>query len=545
MHASETQVRVLLEGQKQFFVPLFQRTYSWDSHQWKTLWDDTIELYKNGPQSRHFLGSVVSKALPGTPEGVSPFMVIDGQQRLTTLSILLIALRDAHESSNVDFSRIEDLYLTNPHAPEKYKQKILPTPADRPVYSGLLNGSDQLTGSNVRRAFDYFRHSLDAASLDLHRLEQSIVSGLEVVSITLGQDDNEYRIFESLNAKGLPLSQADLIRNYFFMRIPLEQQEAIYHEHWLPMEDSLGIKNLEDFFRYQYMSTGEFLRERQVYDRWVRRLDHLEEEELTEELRTLARYSKYYRRLVDPTTEPHSGVRGRLLRLNRWGGQTMYPFISWAYEQTESERIDYDGVEEILWLIESFLVRRLFAGVPTNQLNRLFTRLSQQLPTTLGIVQGVRAVLSEPGRRWPSDQSFGDGILKYPLYTDSRSAQRRLILETLELSYGSKEPIVFKDLTVEHVMPQDLTAEWREELGESAEEIHRTLLHTLGNLTLTGYNPELSNHPYAKKREYLTNSHLDMNLEIACSTSWGGQEILDRGQQLAGLAMKLWPGPAK
>lgn len=547
MHAQETQVRVLLEGQKQFFVPLFQRTYSWGTTQWSTLWNDIMELYKNGPQSRHFLGSVVSKALSGTPEGVSPFMLIDGQQRMTTLSILLVALRDAYESAGDDSSkRVQDLYLINQHAPEKYAQKILPTPADRSVYSGLLKHTEnQSGGSNIKRAFDYFGHRLNDESLDLPRLEQSIVSGLEVVSITLGANDNEYRIFESLNAKGLPLSQADLIRNYFFMRIPVDQQESVYNQHWRPMEKSLGSKALEDYFRYQYMSTGEFLRERDIYDRWARRLGLLDLDQLIEELRTLARYAEYYRRLVDPSAESHKGIRDRLLRLNRWGGQTTFPFLLWVYEQTDVERIDQDGITEVLSMIESFLVRRAFVRVPTNQLNRLFIRLSQQLPPNIGIVEGVRSALSESGRRWPSDQEFREGILKYPLYTDSRAAQRRLILETFELSYGHKEPTVFKDLTVEHVMPQSLTPEWREELGESAEETHGRLVHTLGNLTLTGYNPELSNHEYAKKRRYLNDSHLDMNREIARNAAWNAEEILERAEGLADIAMRLWPGPTE
>lgn len=545
MHAQETQVRVLLEGQKQFFVPLFQRIYSWERSQWQAIWDDISDLYKNGADARHFLGSIVSKSLPGTPEGVSPFMIIDGQQRLTTLSILLMALRDACSSNDPDLSaKIQNLYLTNQYAPGGYHQKLLPTPTDRPIYSGLLSrvGTDT-NASNMHAAFAFFCQQLGNPSIDLQRLEQAIVSGLEVVSITLGQTDNEYRIFESLNAKGLPLSQADLLRNYFFMRIRRGQQEVVYNELWRPMEESLGPQNLEAFFRYQYMSTGQFLREREIHARWARRLEPLDEAELIEELTKLARYSRYYQRLVDPGSESHPSTKIRLQRLNRWGGQTMYPFMLWVYEQAETGRINADGIAEVLLLIESFLVRRLFAGVPTNQLNRLFIRLSQQLPGHLGIVDGLRTVLSESGRRWPRDAAFREGILKYPLYSDSRPGQRRIVLETLESSYGHREPALLEGLTVEHVMPQDLTPEWAAALDDGARETHRSLVHTLGNLTLTGYNPELSNRPYAEKRVLLSESHLAMNQEIAREPGWGADEILRRGASLAGRAVNLWPGP--
>ena len=243
-----------------------------------------------------------------------------------------------------------------------------------------------------------------------------------------------------------------------------------------------------------------------------------------------------------PEVEPDRDISERLNRLNRWGGQTMYPFLLSLYERDEVNTVDAVDLGKVLGIIESFLVRRLFAGVPTAQLNRLFTRLAHQLPPG-DVVTATRATLSEPSRRWPDDEAFRDGIHAYPLYTDSRAEQRRVILESFELSYGHKEPAELAGLTVEHVMPQDLTDPWRQALGANAEGVHARLLHTLGNLTLTGYNQELSNRPFDEKRVLFEDSHLAMNTEITAEASWGAGEIRARSDRLAEKAILQWPGP--
>ncbi|MDQ3547249.1 MAG: HNH endonuclease family protein, partial [Chloroflexota bacterium] len=190
-----------------------------------------------------------------------------------------------------------------------------------------------------------------------------------------------------------------------------------------------------------------------------------------------------------------------------------------------------------------FLVRRMFVNIPTNQLNRLFLRLAHQLPDDVDYVSGVRSIMSEPSRYWPTDAEFRDGILRYSLFTGSRPGQRRLVLESLEESYGHKERPPFGDCTIEHIMPQTLTPAWREMLGPLADEIHASKLHVLGNLTLTAYNPELSNSPFETKRSLISNSNLVMNREIAEQTEWSETEIAERAHRLADKAIALWPGP--
>ena len=558
MRASETRLRALLEGQQHYVIPLFQRPYSWQRSDWETLWNDIIETYRYHPAGGHFLGSIVSKSLPGTPEGVSPYIVIDGQQRLTTLSIAITALRDRiAEDDPASGDRLDDLCLLNKYANGEYRYKIRPTQTDRAAYFAMIGGNDNSTDGDelnpIRQAYDFFFDALhesvdeeDDEPIDLARLERLLLDEVEVVSITLGDDDNEYRIFESLNWKGAPLSQADLLRNYFFMRISADQQQALYDSVWLPMQAMLDSRTLADFFRYQYMSSGTFVRVKDIYLKWRSDLDRLESDELESRLRELADYARYYKRLIDPEAEPDAAVRECLERLNRWGGQTMYPFVLWLYEGAGGMCADPAGLARILRFIESYLIRRLFCGIPTAGSNRFFMELATQVPAG-NIVEAVHRALSQPRgrRRWPDDEEFREGLLTYELYEGSRPEQRRLIIVTFEQDHAHKEPAELRGLTVEHVMPQVLTDDWRVALGPEATAIHTDLLHTLGNLTLTGYNPELSNRPFSDKRSRFQDSNLMMNKEIAEEAEWGPEQIRSRAERLAARAIEIWPGPVE
>ncbi len=556
MRATETRLRALLEGQQHYVIPLFQRPYSWRRNEWQTLWNDIIETYRFNPTGGHFLGSIVSKSQPGTPEGVSPYIVIDGQQRLTTLSIILAALRDRISVTDPSAGeRVADLCLMNKYAKDEYHYKIRPTQADRISYYAVIDGTDNSAHEEepnpIRQAYDFFLEALcsnadeeDDQPPDLTRLERLLLDEVEVVSITLGDDDNEYRIFESLNWKGAPLSQADLLRNYFFMRIPAHQQQTLYDSVWLAMQTMLDSKTLAEFFRYQYMSSGEFVREKDIYLKWRSNLERLDPEALATKMRELASYAQYFKRLVDPEAEPNVAVRERLERLNRWGGQTMYPFVLWLFEGAGGRGVNSMEMSRVLRLIESYLVRRLFCGIPTAGSNRFFMELVTQIPDG-NIVEAVRNALSQPSgrRRWPKNKEFKEGLLAYKLYEGSRSEQRRLIIETFEQDHAHKEPAELRGLTVEHIMPQELTDDWRDALGLGANEIHTRLLHTLGNLTLTGYNPELSNRSFNDKRRLFLDSNLAMNREIAEEVEWGPEQIRARAERLAAKAIEIWPGP--
>ena len=499
----------------------------------------------------HFMGSTVMKQFPGTAEGVTPNLVIDGQQRLTTLTILLAALRDvASEGENEEETKIaekiHELYLTNKYADGLARYKLVPTQDDRPGYFGIID-SEPVGEGGIRAAHAYFleaiRNAIQEGIASLEEFEHAIVRQLELVSITLGESDNEYRIFESLNAKGEPLSQSDLVRNHFFMRIPdPDDQERVYRELWLPMERALGT-SLADYFRNQLQAEGQFVKQGDIYAKWKSRLSEMEPGELVSELERLNSESLYYRRLLDPAAENERSISDALRRINQWRGETVYPFLLNIYRAYSGGAIEAEGFVAILRLLESFLVRRFFCGVPTNQLNRLFLRLYQQLSEGEPLPEATRQTLSDPGKRWPSNDDFRECLMRFSLYSNGRPQQRKLILDTLARATNGKEHADLSALTIEHIMPQKLTPEWEEELGDDAERVYTEWLHRLGNLTLTGYNPELSNSPFATKRELLRESNLQMNRVIAESDAWSEAEMESRADYLANVAIDVWLGP--
>ena len=556
MKATETQLRILLEGQRQFQIPLFQRRYRWTRENWEVLWNDILEIRHDEGQP-HFIGSTVMKQHDSTAEGVTINLVIDGQQRLTTISLLLAAIRDqAGEGGHKDIAeKIHDLYLTNRHARGQHHYKVVPTQDDRDPYFDVINEEPPEKGcADISDAYWYFRKAIeeelalkpeeDMQPLKLSEIMRLVTQHIELVSITLAEADNEYRIFESLNAKGEPLTQADLIRNHIFMRLSPERQEQAYHEYWLPTERALG-EYLEDYFRHQIMSEGEYVKSSNIYQHWKTRLVDLNKKELEEELQRIRDESRLYQHLINPATEPNQGVSRRLKRINQWRGKTVYPFLLNVYRCFKDGTLSAKGFESILQIIESFMVRRFFCGIPTNALNRLFNRLYVQLPHEGSLVEETHYALSDPDKRWPTDRRFKEALINFPLYSNGKPAQRRLILDTLAQELNGKEPVDLSTLSIEHIMPQTPTPEWEKMLKDEKEEAYESWLHRLGNLTLTGYNSELSNSPFATKREHLASSSLKMNRDIAEATEWTPRQMRKRVEKLASCAMEIWPGPVE
>lgn len=266
MKASETKLQKLIEGTSQFVVPLFQRTYTWEKRHWATLWDDLMELCEEAEPRNHFIGSLVTMPTRSVPEGVAKYLLIDGQQRLTTLFILLALLRDHAKDQGALAEEIHKTLLTNPYRQGIDTFKLLPTHPDRESFQRIiLGGADAAVDGQIGKARTYFERKLRGASAPSpEKLKSVIVGNLVLVSIVLDADDNPYLIFESLNAKGEELSKADLIRNYFFMRIHVDRQDSLYHEHWEPMQRQLG-DSLTDCIRHFLMKDGEIIKQSEVY----------------------------------------------------------------------------------------------------------------------------------------------------------------------------------------------------------------------------------------------------------------------------------------
>ncbi|MFJ8040453.1 DUF262 domain-containing protein [Kitasatospora sp. NPDC096147] len=573
MRAEETHFADLVQGRaQQFQVPLYQRTYSWTEKQLTQLWSDILdqaELVGTDPTVHtHFLGSVVLAPSPQNEATFPRWLVVDGQQRLTTLSLALMAVRDHIAGTHPDEAeRIDEDYLINKRKPGEQRLRLLPTQADRPQYAAHVNGAPPVpaAGDRVSEAYRFFRIRLlelsgseePSATQEALRIEQAITSRLTLVAVTAERGDNVHRIFESLNNTGLKLSQADLLRNYLFMRLPT-RGEQVYQHHWLPLQNSLGNDELEQLMWLQLVLDGDDrVRRQDLYTAQQRRFEDgavsgtPAEADIEAYIKELHRRSAHFRRIIRPEEEPDLVVRGHLKRLQDWQAVVTHPALMVLLDRRDRGDVDTGEAVRSLSYIESFLVRRTICRVPTNNLNRIFQSVPAQLPRDEGVADGLRRVLSAENRSWPDDDELREKIRTAPFYQYGRSNQRKLVLQRLEESYGHPEPVDFASarLTIEHVLPQTPGNEWLRMLeddaadGESAEDLHSRLQHTLGNLTLTAVNSELSNHPFERKQGLLNGSHLEMNRQIAATDRWGAKEILARADDLADRAVHLWPAP--
>lgn len=565
MRAQEITFLKLVQGEKQFQVPLYQRTYSWGRDHLQRLWEDVGELVEQHLAGEtvapHFLGSVV--LAPGQIQagGVQRWLVVDGQQRLTTLMLAFAALRDhlneTGDARGVD--RVHRQILVNEFHEGAGHYRLLPTQADREAFTACVRSrADAGGGDNIGAAYRFFRGALaeghEAGDERWATAVETVLKDLlSIVEITAETGDNVYRIFESINNTGVGLSQSDLLRNYVFMLLP-KRGERIYQELWLPMQQSLGPRNLELLVWLDLVVRGHYkTKQSEIYREQQKRLQPLagDEDALQREIEQLAERAGRFLRIVDPAREQSPALRAVLERLASWGGQTHYPLALHLLDLLAAGRTTPDDAAQALGYVESYLVRRLICQTSTTGLNRIFMEAPKELETDRPAAEAVRRFLSGRRRRWPSDEELREAIRAKPFYWSGRPAQRSFILRRLEESYRASEPVDFAkaSLSVEHVLPQRPAPAWFDLLAEETEpnqtpqELHDLLVHTLGNLTLTGDNAKLSNHPFERKQQILDASALRMNLEIASARRWGKVEILARADRLAERAVELWPGP--
>lgn len=559
--ARETTLQELLEGAKQYQVPLYQRTYSWKQSQLERLWRDVLTLAEDraaSPDLTHFIGSLVLAPSPANgAAGVMEFLVVDGQQRLTTLSLLLCAIRD-HRAESEDpqhRDRINEQYLMNRWRPEQSRLKLLPTQADRASYLACLDATPLAGGADpVGVAYRFFRTQLESCddpedTADIERIESAVISGLALVSVTAQRGDNAHRIFESLNNTGMRLTQGDLLRNYLFMKLPT-RGESVYQSLWLPLQERLSSPELEQLFWLDLVQRDSNVKQTDIYTAQQARLDRLtSEEQIEAEIARFARLGELLKTLLNPVLESDPDVRLRLERLSAWGTTTVYPLLLSLLDRRQQGTASSEEIARAMLYVESFFVRRLVTGRATSNINRILLRVLTEIDPAKPVDEGVRSYLSTGRKYYASDTEIKTAAEAMPFYLNGRPGQRALVLRWLDESYSSKEPVKYDSLTIEHVLPQTLTPAWRRALSddltgsETLVELHGSLVHTLGNLTLTGYNSTMSNKPFDVKKEQLHKSGIAMNQEIALEPRWGGAEIHARASRLARQIAKIWPGP--
>ncbi len=558
MKATEAKMLDFLKRSPQFVVPIYQRTYGWSERECDQLWEDIMRAGRNKDVSAHFVGSIVymEKGLYSV-SSQSPLLVIDGQQRLTTVTLLIEALaRHLGTSEPVEgFSanKLRNYYLLNPLEEGERKYKLILSQTDKSSLIALLEqrALPREHSIRVQSNFDYFSKRVAESETELEAVCTGLAK-LVIVDISLDRDaDNPQLIFESLNSTGRELSQADLIRNFILMGLDPAVQTVLYEQYWRPVEVDFGQEGYATYFdsfmrHYLTLKTGDIPNVRAVYDAFKQYahtpgVDAAGIESLVQDIRA---YASYYCAMV-LGTESDSQLDAAFRDLRELKVDVAYPLLLELYGDYVADTLSGQEFLESVRMVESYVFRRAVCAVPTNSMNKTFAGFSKSLKKDR-YLESVRAnfLLLPSYRRFPSDEEFERDIKTKDLY-NFRS--RSYWLRRLE-NHDRKEPIVVDEYTIEHILPQNenLSQKWQDDLGPEWERIQGTWLHTLGNLTLTGYNSELSDHPFIDKREKkggFADSPLRLNQSLRQLDSWNETAIEKRAISLAIQAVKVWAGP--
>ncbi len=569
-------------GDIHYVLPLFQREYTWERAQWQTLLDDALTLHdeigitgSNTSDLEHFLGSVVV-INDGSRNGTVPaFQVVDGQQRLTTLSLLLCALmRSLDEKPHAALSKKIRRLLVNADEEGEVYFKLVPTAkfGDRDSYKAIVSGEGEpLPDSRITQAYHFFLKELNqrlhssATTLDPDRLFLVLTQTFQVVFIDLNRDENPYQIFESLNGKGKPLSQADLVRNYIAMRLSPQSQEKVFHGQWAVIEEKLRdqrivgrsrLGELTAFLRhYMAMHSGVLCSEEHVYARFRDRTreQFSSEDAFAAEIVRMRHFADLYDRLLRPETDPLLASRAALARLNVLEASTTFPFLLAACDAYQGQQLPESQWLGVLQTLENYLVRRYLADETTSFLNRLFSNLWNQVreeakKQDTDVVTALKSYLAV--RNYPSAARLRLRLMSRSLYDTSTLTRQRttLVLETINrhLSQGTGGYTVLSGAsTIEHILPQDPDEDWLEALGADVERIKREYLHTLGNLTLVtqDWNSSLSNKSFTIKRQRLAGHALKINTDYFSQDipEWDEDAICARCDWLIENVLTVWP----
>lgn len=574
MKAYETTFQKMVEGTKQFRVPLYQRPYSWGKKELQQIWSDITEQMAEGEGSEspwsaatgHFLGSVVLAPATMTASDLTRWLLIDGQQRLTTLTIAFAAIRDRLRSLEPEESdelgeadRIHNTYLVNQYKKRLDRYRVLPTQSDLAAFRAIIDGGAEAGGTDkIGYSYNYFAGRIRSYSAEeLLALEATIGRGLSLVEIQADQGDNVFRIFESLNNTGKSLSQTDLLRNYVFMLLP-DTGQAVYDEVWLPMQSELGPENLEVLAWLDLVLRGdENAKQREVYRTQQQRLERIArvggEQAVREELEELRHLGGLLLRIVEPDHEDDPGLRTALKRLAEWGNTIYRPLALKLMVLRDEGHVSTEQVERALGHIESYLVRRMLVRIHTQGLNIAFLRAPAKLVPGDPADEFVHRYLSNPRLRWPSDEDVTNAIMTGSFYWTGRSHQRLYVMRRLEETYAPPGQSGFPPvkMAIAHVMPSRLTPSWdgllasQADRDETGKELQERLHHTLGNLVVVPDGTTLSDHMSERKQQIYAAGALRMNREVTDAVSWGRPEIEGRNGHLAERAIAVWSSPRR
>ncbi len=561
MKGSEAKMTGFMEGaDKRYIIPVYQRKYDWKLENCRQLYSDLKKIVLDG-RSSHFFGSIVSSVVPQGSKIV--YHIIDGQQRLTTVTLLLLAMRNliaqkhiAAQSERLD-EQITQRFLISPWAALDDQIKLRPVKGDREALVKLFGDeADFDLSSNLTHNYRFFCEMLLKEKIPIDEL-YAAVGKLEIISITLDPGDNAQLIFESLNSTGLALEEGDKIRNYMLMGLTPSEQNAYYDAYWEKIEKCTS-PDVSGFVR-DYLSIKQQVTPtiHAVYPAFKA---YAEDAQLSAKLllEDLLRYARLFEKL----RTCRSGLQDKrlddcLYRLSRLDIGVTRPFFMEVLRLNQDGKLSEESVLQVFLITESYLFRRNICEVPTNALNKIFLMLNREIlrydGTAANYVEKLiyALLVKKESGRFPDDEEFAAALTAKQVYL-MRGKYKAYLFERLE-NYGTVEnKAVYQQLdnkvyTIEHIMPQHLTPAWTLALGDHAAEIHATWLHRLANLTLTGYNPSLSNKTFQEKRDAEEGGYkasgFRMNQKIAQKTSWGLQELEERNHEQVSQALKIWAYP--
>lgn len=558
MKGTECKFVKYMEGaDKRFVIPVYQRNYDWKTENCKQLYDDLVKIIKEHRKS-HFFGSLVSVY---NPDGHNEeFLIIDGQQRLTTVSLLFLAMYNlidkgiiVSDTANLK-QRIFEEYLVDKWKPEDTRIKLKPVKNDQKAFGKLFyDPTEHIRESNLTVNYDYFYDRIQKQEITIDQLYDAICC-LEIINIRLDRDDNPQLIFESLNSTGLDLSEGDKIRNFILMGLPPKEQEDYYEKYWNKIE--VCTKYDVSAFIRDYLSVKQQVipQQKKIYINFKEfvELGKIETESLLVEM--LA-YAKRYQILLDGKSGS-AALDACIDRLNRLETTVTRPYFLEVLRLYSENKLTLAQVTEIFLTTENYLFRRTMCDLPTNALNKIFLMLHREIVrydgTEDNYVEKLKyALLSKKERaRFPDDEEFKAAFAERPVYL-MNSKNKIYILERFENFGTSEDKDVYRHCddgtySIEHIMPQHLTPVWQKELGDDYEQIHELWLHRMANLTLTAYNSKYSNSSFTEKKTMqngFDDSGIRMNTWIAKKDKWTLKELEERNEHLMGRALTIWARP--
>ena len=558
MKGSECKFVKYMEGSdKRFVIPVYQRNYDWKIENCKQLFDDLVKIIREHRKS-HFFGSLVSVY---NPDGHNEeFLIIDGQQRLTTVSLLFLAMYNlmdkgaiVPETGNLK-QRIFEEYLVDKWKPEDTRIKLKPVKNDQIAFGRLFSDStDHIRESNLTMNYNYFYDRIQKQEISIDQLYDAICC-LEIINISLNADDNPQLIFESLNSTGLDLSEGDKIRNYILMGLPSKKQEDYYEKYWNKLEQCTKY-DVSSFIRdYLSIKQQAIPQKSKVYSHFKNfvEFEKIETEPL---LKEMLDYAKRYQILINGSSGSKD-LNSCINRLNRLETTITRPYFLEVLRLYDENKLTLAQVTDIFLITENYLFRRTMCDLPTNALNKIFLMLHKEIVrydgTEDNYVEKLKyALLSKKERtRFPDDEEFRIAFAQRQVYL-MNSKNKIYILERFENSGTLEDKDIYRHCddgtyTIEHIMPQHLTPTWQKELGDDYEQIHEQWLHRMANLTLTAYNSNYSNSSFIEKKTMkngFEDSSIRLNSWIAKKEKWTLTELEERSEYLTSRALTIWAMP--